>query len=89
MFDTERFIIEVQERPTLYEVKSKEYANRELKAKLWMEIGQEVVAHWADLGPEEKNKAVKDLMKKWKNIRDSYKKEVNLETITVSGQSAS
>lgn len=27
-------------------------------------------------------------MKKWKNIRDSYKKEVNLETTTVSGQSA-
>lgn len=59
MFDTERFIIEVQERPALYEVKSKEYANREIKAKLWMEIGQEVVAHWADLGPEEKNKAGK------------------------------
>jgi hypothetical protein len=59
MFDTEKFICEIQERPALYDIKSKEYSNRELKAKLWIEVGQEVVKNWADLEDEDKNIAGK------------------------------
>lgn len=54
MFD--RFIVEIQDRPALYNAQSKDYANRELRKSKIMD-GQErdrtgSVAHWADLiGP--------------------------------------
>jgi hypothetical protein len=42
MFDVEKFICEVEARPSLYNVKCKEYSNREVKAICWAEIGEAV-----------------------------------------------
>jgi hypothetical protein len=39
MFDTEKFICEVEARPPLYNVQSNEYSNREVKATCWAEVG--------------------------------------------------
>lgn len=36
--DTELFIIEVEKRPALYNTKLKEYSDKILKNKLWIEI---------------------------------------------------
>lgn len=38
VFDTERFIQEVQERPCLWNLSSDDYANRTLKKQKWEEI---------------------------------------------------
>lgn len=56
MFDTEKFINEISLRPALWQMSSKEYSNRDLKCKLWIEIGQVMVYNWEQLSPEEKNK---------------------------------
>jgi hypothetical protein len=39
MFDVEKFICEVEARPSLYSLQCKEYSNREVKATSWAEIG--------------------------------------------------
>jgi len=39
MFDMEKFICEVEARPSLYNLQCKEYCNREVKATCWAEIG--------------------------------------------------
>lgn len=59
MFDTEKFIYEIEIRPPLYDINSIDFLNRKLKYNLWLEVGQEVVSHWADLDSEEKNSAGK------------------------------
>ena len=33
IFDTEKFIYEVEQRPAIYDVQSKDYSNRQIKAK--------------------------------------------------------
>ncbi|KAK5647841.1 hypothetical protein RI129_002733 [Pyrocoelia pectoralis] len=38
MFDTEKFICEIEKRPAIYNVKMKEYSNRDIKAKMWEEV---------------------------------------------------
>jgi hypothetical protein len=42
MFDSEKFICEVEARPPLYSLKLKEYSNREVKATCLAEIGDAV-----------------------------------------------
>lgn len=49
MFDTEKFICEIEKRPALYDIKSKEYCNREIKAKSWFDIGAAMFPDWNEL----------------------------------------
>lgn len=56
MFDTEKFIVEVEKRPALYDQSLKDYANRDKKTRLWNEIGNELYENWDDLSNEERNK---------------------------------
>jgi len=42
MFDVEKLICEVEKRWPLYNITLKDYSNRELKAKCWMEICAEM-----------------------------------------------
>lgn len=37
-FDTERFIVEIQNRPSLWDSATKDYSDRNLKIKCWGEI---------------------------------------------------
>ena len=48
-FDTELFIQEVEKRPTLYNIKLKEYSNKILKKELWTEICQLFIENWSQL----------------------------------------
>jgi hypothetical protein len=55
MFDVEKFICEVEARPPLYNVKCKEYSNREVKATCWAEIGELVYEDWSTVSSSIKN----------------------------------
>lgn len=55
MFDTERFIYAIEVRPCLYDVASKEYSNRQLKAQSWSDVCEEMVENWKELTKEEKD----------------------------------
>lgn len=37
-FDTERFIIDIQNRPAIWNTKSAEYSDRNLRSKAWEEL---------------------------------------------------
>lgn len=57
MFDTEKLIVEVEKRPALYDVLSKEYSNRNVKAQCWMEVGAAVHDNWEEMTTEMKDTA--------------------------------
>ncbi|KAG8269684.1 uncharacterized protein LOC124366132 [Homalodisca vitripennis] len=78
MFDTEKFILEVEKRPPLYDVQSKEYSNRNVKAQCWMEVGAAVHDNWEEMTPQMKDEAGKDMMKKWKTLRDNFVRELRI-----------
>lgn len=46
MFDTEKFISEIEQRPSIYDVQCKEYSNREMKAQCWAEVGEAMYPDW-------------------------------------------
>lgn len=52
-FDTEKFIVEIQNRPTLWNPKCADYSNKNLKQKEWEGV---VHIYGAALSPEEKKK---------------------------------
>ncbi|XP_076236461.1 uncharacterized protein LOC143180551 [Calliopsis andreniformis] len=79
MFDTEKFIEEIQKRPAIYDVNRSEYNDRNAKMAAWDEVCQVMVPNWARLTNEEKNVEEKNLRGKWRNIRDYFMKELKLQ----------
>lgn len=55
MFDTEKFIFEIELRPAIYNVTLKEYSNKHIKAKCWNEVGETMYENWSSMTSEEKD----------------------------------
>lgn len=55
MLDMDKLIEAVQSRPALYDTKSKEYSDRNKKAKCWDEVGQEMYDDWHDVTTAQRN----------------------------------
>jgi hypothetical protein len=55
MFDSEKFICEVEARPPLYNVQLKEYSNRKVKATCLAEIGEAMYEDWSTVSSAIKN----------------------------------
>ncbi|XP_015593284.1 uncharacterized protein LOC107266853 isoform X1 [Cephus cinctus] len=55
MFDTERFIVEIEKRPAIYNVNCDEYNDRNAKMNAWDEVCQVMVPNWENLTDEERN----------------------------------
>lgn len=55
MFDTEKFIGEIEKRPAIYDVNRSEYNDRNAKMTAWDEVCQVMVPNWARLTDEERN----------------------------------
>lgn len=55
MFDTEKFIEEIEKRPAIYDVNCSEYNDRNAKMTAWDEVCQVMVPNWARLTDEERN----------------------------------
>lgn len=53
--DVELFICEIQKQPALYNTKSKEYSDKNLKKALWTELCQKVIENWDELEDKHKN----------------------------------
>lgn len=54
MFDTETFIVLVQEKQSIWNISCKEYSNRDIKMKDWNEVCKEMKDNWDTLSTEEK-----------------------------------
>lgn len=53
--DVDKLIDEIEKRPPLYLKSLKEYADINLKKKLWDEVYSAVIENWNSLSPQEKN----------------------------------
>jgi hypothetical protein len=55
MFDVEKFICEIEKIPPLYNTTLKDYSNRQLKARCWTEICEEMYPEWDEMADQVKN----------------------------------
>ncbi|XP_077289783.1 uncharacterized protein LOC143913693 [Arctopsyche grandis] len=77
MFDAEKFITEVQKRPSTWDSRSRDYnSNREKKSKDWKDIAEIMYPQWATMSSEDKQIKGKELMAKWKNIKDNFRRQL-------------
>lgn len=53
-FDTDRFILEVEARPALWDFESPEYSNKHLKTQAWDEVCQIVHPNFQSMKTSEK-----------------------------------
>ena len=56
MFDTEKFIWEIELHPAIWDVRSKSYLNKSEKTKAWEEICSSFIDNFEALEKDEKNK---------------------------------
>ncbi|XP_021931336.1 uncharacterized protein LOC110835438 [Zootermopsis nevadensis] len=73
-FDTDLFIMEIEQRPALWNSGLNEYSDKNIRKKLWEEIVQRFGGEEQDV--LEKKQLGVQLQKKWKNLRDSYFREL-------------
>ncbi|XP_072945718.1 uncharacterized protein [Epargyreus clarus] len=56
MFDTEKLIVEVEQRPCLWNLSEKSYSDKFLKQKAWQEVAENCFEEWNNLRNEDKEK---------------------------------
>ncbi|GFG33979.1 hypothetical protein Cfor_07524, partial [Coptotermes formosanus] len=88
VFDSERLIAEVQKRPALYNKAIPEYSDKNCKEKLWIEVCEAVLPNWSRLDTRERVATGSEIQRKWKNIRDNFRREVQMQKKVASGQGA-
>lgn len=74
-FDTEKFIQEVHSRECLWNNGLDIYTDKSAKRFAWEEIATSIYKNWDRLEPQEQDEKINDLGKKWRNLRDNYKRE--------------
>ncbi|XP_045504383.1 transcription factor Adf-1-like [Colias croceus] len=73
---SKNIIIEVEKRPALYDKSLKQYKDRNIKARLWQEVYQNVCREWTNLSEADKKNKGSSIQKKWKNMKDCFAKEL-------------
>ncbi|XP_063230399.1 uncharacterized protein LOC134535257 [Bacillus rossius redtenbacheri] len=87
-FDCDRFIIEIESRPAIWDSRCDEYANKCKKGKAWEEVCDMFVENFKAMDSVHKNKAAADLQRKWKNLRDCFRRELAKQRNCKSGSAA-
>ncbi|KAG8289300.1 hypothetical protein J6590_107336 [Homalodisca vitripennis] len=85
-FDTDRFIDEIEKRRALWDLESPDYKNRVLKRSAWEEVVD--IFSKTESTVEEKKQLGIVLQKRWKNLRDSFARELRKKKTTKSGSGA-
>ncbi|XP_016660658.1 uncharacterized protein LOC107883988 [Acyrthosiphon pisum] len=90
MFDTEKFIMLIESNPCLWDIASKDYMDKNVKNTCWRNVAESMyIGNWCELSDTQKDEYVKELRdKKWKNIKDNYKKNISEEKNVRSGSAA-
>lgn len=58
VFDTEKFISCIQNNPSIWELESKNYMDRNIKEKSWNTIGEYLFENWTEKSNAEKKTQV-------------------------------
>ncbi|CAH1957687.1 unnamed protein product [Acanthoscelides obtectus] len=77
MNDTERIIREVRIRPCLWNSSCKGYSDAEAKKVAWQKVMHAVYPDYEEYAPETQMNLAQETQKKWRNVRDSFIKELN------------
>ncbi|XP_034836089.1 uncharacterized protein [Maniola hyperantus] len=72
-------IQEVQKWPVLYMKDNPDRLNIHFKNKVWHEIAKTLFSNWETYTDWEKESKVTDLIKKWRNLRDTFKRQIETE----------
>ncbi|XP_076035779.1 uncharacterized protein LOC143021873 isoform X4 [Oratosquilla oratoria] len=74
--DIDRFISELEDRPAIWDVRCKEYNHKTAKTKAWEEMCDIFVSGFGEMDSVGKNNAVRDIQRKWKSLRDCFRREL-------------
>ncbi|XP_008182988.1 uncharacterized protein LOC103309416 [Acyrthosiphon pisum] len=74
-FDTDFFIISIEQKISIWNTSYTDYRNRDLKLKDWEDIGTTMNLNFKDFTGKQKDDYIKELQKKWKSLRDAFRKE--------------
>ncbi|XP_060881472.1 uncharacterized protein LOC132952958 [Metopolophium dirhodum] len=77
VFNTDKFISCIQNSPSIWEVGSKDYMDKNIKEKSWNTICEYFYENWNEKSNTEKQNTVKEMKTKWRHIRDNYSKYIN------------
>ncbi|XP_055908372.1 uncharacterized protein LOC129943144 [Eupeodes corollae] len=74
MFRSSALIEEIKQKPSLWDPAYKQSAGKKIRAKQWVEVAQNLFPNWSSMRARERNEKVQEVKRKWKNIRDYYKR---------------
>ncbi|KAI5646545.1 alcohol dehydrogenase transcription factor myb/SANT-like domain-containing protein [Phthorimaea operculella] len=77
--DIDTLIVEVQNRPQIWDKSHKEYKDRIVKYKKWDEVCENVIDEWSSLSDKKKKQIGFHLQKKWRNLKDTFLKELAIQ----------
>ncbi|XP_077117303.1 uncharacterized protein LOC143773878 [Ranitomeya variabilis] len=83
--DVDHLIDEVCEREPLWNMADRRHADTHVTRRLWEEVCQNVLPRWEDLHPQQQSKQCGKVRKRWRSLRDRYKREFNQEMQALSG----
>ncbi|KAM4018764.1 uncharacterized protein ACNLHF_008007 [Anomaloglossus baeobatrachus] len=78
-------IDEVREREPLWNMADRRHADSIVTRRLWDEVCHAAVEGWGELNSRGQKKQRDKLQKRWRSIRDRFKKELNQEMQAPSG----
>ncbi|XP_077134996.1 uncharacterized protein LOC143788919 isoform X2 [Ranitomeya variabilis] len=83
--DVDRLIEEVREQEPLWHMGDRRHADTFVTRRLWEEVCWNVLTRWEDLDPRQQTQECERLRKRWRSLRDRFKREFNEEMQAPSG----
>ncbi|XP_044135132.1 uncharacterized protein LOC122927391 [Bufo gargarizans] len=79
LYDVERLITLIEERPNLWDTRLESYHDRVLKDRSWEEIAKELDgAEFAKADAKKRQVIINKIKNRWYSCRDQFKRELNL-----------
>ncbi|XP_077129677.1 uncharacterized protein LOC143784949 [Ranitomeya variabilis] len=75
----------IQERERLWNMGARRHADVIVTRRLWEQVCEQLVDNWEDLDVLAQNQACERFVKRWRSIRDRFRKEFNKEMQAPSG----
>ncbi|XP_075216123.1 uncharacterized protein LOC142321707 [Lycorma delicatula] len=88
-FDTDRFILEIQEQPIIWDYRNDAYSNKIEKVRAWDKVCAAFHSCYNELSNLERNEIASQLQRRWKSLRDSFNRELKKRKSTKSGDDVS
>nr|CAD7589546.1 unnamed protein product [Timema genevievae] len=73
--NVEHFIEEIRISPAIWDMRCEEYSDKIKRSEAWREVARKCYPDFNSMEPAKQGAIVKDLNKKWKNLRQCYKRE--------------